>query len=57
MPKAAPGRDYVLRFTSQQHYEQLTGRLRMLREWRVRSTARKVSPAQRSSAPPCRAAV
>lgn len=35
VPKVAPGRDYVLRYTSQQHYEKITGRLRMLREWRV----------------------
>ena len=33
---AEPGRDYVLRYSSQQHYEKITGRLRMLREWRVR---------------------
>ncbi|KAL4450561.1 hypothetical protein ABPG77_000917 [Micractinium sp. CCAP 211/92] len=31
---AEPGRDYILRFSSQQHYEKITGRLRMLREWR-----------------------
>ncbi|KAL4439675.1 hypothetical protein ABPG75_002676 [Micractinium tetrahymenae] len=31
---AEPGRDYVLRYSSQQHYEKITGRLRMLREWR-----------------------
>ncbi|KAI3434434.1 hypothetical protein D9Q98_002511 [Chlorella vulgaris] len=34
VPNAAPGRDYVLRYSSQQHYESLTGKLRMLREWR-----------------------
>lgn len=32
---AQPGRDYVLRYNSQQAYETITGKLRMLREWRV----------------------
>ena len=32
---AQPGRDYVLRYDSQHAYETLTGKLRMLREWRV----------------------
>ncbi|EFN51809.1 hypothetical protein CHLNCDRAFT_8691, partial [Chlorella variabilis] len=34
MATAVPGRDYVLRYDSQQAYEALTGKLRMLREWR-----------------------
>ena len=37
MATAVPGRDYVLRYDSQQAYEALTGKLRMLREWRVRA--------------------
>jgi hypothetical protein len=32
---AQPGHDYVLRYDSQHTYETLTGKLRMLREWRV----------------------
>ena len=36
---ALPGRDYVLRYDSQQAYETITGKLRMLREWRVGGTS------------------
>lgn len=39
MPASPPDRDYVLRYSSQQHYEKLGARLRMLKEWRVRPAA------------------